>query len=341
MVLIMIFKRKFFILLIFVGLILAGMIVGLYYYQHNLSPAVHSVLATSSPSIKYSVTANHQSNPNAYGLLKDAIHTLAKSKQFNDFIKADQLLQQHLKRLTLAQRYEVMESFLQAVNQHISLVDGEKKELSRHNDFLLDVTPEEYQPPLLAKRLLTVLQPEQKKWFSQAINHNFDLLDIGEGFYIIRLNPDYIVKRFAPTLPQADQVFIKAIAQQNQQQFYYDAAIAISWQELGERAIFWENYTKQYPDAYFAKDAQTLAAYYLYFFIHGMDNTRPIEYFNEQENAPVFNDDAKQAFIMIKNLYPTSNISQKIKQYESSMLRDQRIIESVEPTKRSILMGQL
>lgn len=314
---------------------------GFYYYQHGFKSKVRITSASSSSLADASMVTGHALKPQPYVLIKDAIKTLAKSKQFSDFIKTDQLLQQYLNQLSLAQRYEVMESFLQAVNQHISLVDGEKRELSRHNDFLLDVTPEEYQPPLLAKRLLTVLQPEQKIWFSQAINYDFDILDIGEGFYVIRLNPNYIVKRFAPTLSRADQIFIKALAQQNQEQFYYDAGIAIIWKELGERAVFWEQYAQKYPKSFFAKDAKVLADYYLYFFIYGMDNTHPLQYFDEQENKPVIESEAKQAFMLIKTKYPNSNVSEKIRQFENSVLNDQKTIEPVEPTERSILMGQL
>lgn len=314
---------------------------GFYYYQHSFKSKVRITSASSSSLADASMVTGHALKPQPYVLIKDSIKTLAKSKQFSDFIKTDQLLQQHLNQLSLAQRYEVMESFLQAVNQHISLVDGEKRELSRHNDFLLDVTSEEYQPPLLAKRLLTVLQPEQKIWFSQAINYDFDILDIGEGFYVIRLNPNYIVKRFAPALTQADRVFIKALAQQNQEQFYYDAGIAIIWKELGERAVFWEQYAQKYPKSFFAKDAKVLADYYLYFFIYGMDNTHPLQYFDEQENKPVIESEAKQAFMLIKTKYPNSNVSQKIRQFENSVLSGQKIIEPVEPTERSILMGQL
>lgn len=314
---------------------------GFYYYQHSFKSKVRITSASSSSLADASMVSGHALKPQPYVLIKDSIKTLAKSKQFSDFIKTDQLLQQHLNQLSLAQRYEVMESFLQAVNQHISLVDGEKRELSRHNDFLLDITPEEYEPPLLAKRLLTVLQPEQKIWFSQAINYDFEILNIGEGFYTIRLNPNYLVKHFAPTLSRADQIFIKALAQQNQEQFYYDAGIAIIWKELGERAVFWEQYAQKYPKSFFTKDAKVLADYYLYFFIYGMDNTHPLQYFDEQENKPVIESEAKQAFMLIKTKYPNSNVSEKIRQFENSVLNDQKIIEPVEPTERSILMGQL
>ncbi|RYY80269.1 MAG: hypothetical protein EOO69_02435 [Moraxellaceae bacterium] len=314
---------------------------GLYYYQHDINKASYPVLTTPNLLPNSSLAPAHQLKPNAYVFLKNSINTLASSQQFGDFIKTDQLIQKYFNQLPLAQRYEVMDNFLRAVDQHISHVDGKKRALTGHNDFFLETTPEEYQPHLLAKRLLTVLPSEQKTWFSQAINYDFDILDIGEGFYVIRLNPNYLVKHFAPILPHADQAFIKAIAQQNQQQFYYDATIDISWQELGERAIFWENYNQQYPHAYFSKDAKVLANYYLYYFIHGMGNSMTVESFDEQENSPVFNDEAKQAFAGIKNKYPNSNVSQKIKLLENSMVIDQRIVDPVEPTERSMLMGQL
>jgi len=45
--------------------------------------------------------------------------------------------------------------------------------------------------------------------------------------------------------------------------------------------------------------------------------------------------------MLIKTKYPNSNVSEKIRQFENSVLNDQKIIEPVEPTERSILMGQL
>lgn len=301
---------------------------------------------------------NAPTKPDAYILIKNSILTLSHSQDFKDFIKTDQLIQKYLIKLPSAQRYQILEIFLVAVADHILVVDGDKKELSRHDNLFLDTMSQEYQPTdgdiklnlddkqdhpnqKFTKKLLNILPIVQKKWLSQALKHDFEVLDIGEGYYTIRLNPNYIAKRFAPFLPEADHIFIKALAEQNQEQFYYDATIDISWQELGERAIFWENYTQQYPNAYFLKDAKALANYYLYYFIHGMGNSMTVEYFDEQENKPVIESEAKQAFAWIKNKYPNSNVSQKIKLLENSMVIDKRIIEPVEPTERSTLMGQL
>ncbi|WP_026471871.1 hypothetical protein [Alkanindiges illinoisensis] len=330
---------------------------GFYYYQQGFKPKAHLTLANSSSLADASVVTDHVLKPDPYVLLKDSIKTLAQSKQFSDFIKTDQLLQQHLNQLSLAQRYEVMESFLRAVNQHISLVDGEKRELSLNDELFLETISEEdqansdtgsdikpkqrYPYEKFATKLISTLPPLQANWLTQALNYDFEILNIGEGFYTIRLNPNYLVKHFAPALSRTDQIFIKALAQQNQEQFYYDAGIAITWKELGERAVFWEQYAQKYPKSFFAKDAKVLADYYLYFFIYGMDNTHPLQYFDEQENKPVIESEAEQAFMLIKDKYPNSNVSQKIRQFENSVMSDQKIIEPVEPTERSILMGQL
>ena len=72
-----------------------------------------------------------------------------------------------------------------------------------------------------------------------------------------------------------------------------------------------------------------------------MGGSTAVEYFDEQENKPVIESEAEQAFTLIKTKYPNSNVSQKIRQFENSALNDQKIIEPVEPTERSILMGQL
>lgn len=352
-------------------MILAGGVIaataggGFYYYQQQAKPSGQASVMHSSPAsnhVPVNSPVNHQLNPDAGARLNNAINTLATSTQFDDFIKTDQLLQTALRQIPLAQRYEVMERFLQAVNQHIEQVEGKKQELSRHDQLFLESmtqfnqagseTDADVKPPQssaeqqFAAKLITVLPPLQANWLTQALKHDFDILNVGEGFYTIRLNPDYLVKRFAPVLPEADQIFIKALAQQNQEQFHYDAAIAIPWTELGERAIFWENYARQYPSSFFANDANVLANHYLYFLIYGMDNTQPLEYINGPEDMPVINKQAAQAFKQIKHKYPDSKVSATIKQLEQLLANgqlstEQRIIAPVELTKRSILMGQL
>lgn len=340
--------------ILFSGLALVGAGGG-YYYQQYIHNPVQPIYPGDGASIKpASASTISLSSPkiDAYSVLQESIKRLAHSKQFNDFKATDQLIQQHFRQLPLAQRYEIIDSFLKAVNQHISLVEGEKYELSRHDGLFLDALSEDYQDSAgvntpqyphqnFIRQLLPILPPLQKSWLSQAVNYDFEVLDIGEGLYSIRINPNYSAKRFAPALPVSDQIFIKTLAHQNQEQFYYDAGIAIDWQELGERAIFWENYSRDYSAAYFAKDAEALAAHYLYYFIHGMDNTPTVESFAEQENAIILSEEVKQAFQLIKAKYPASKVSQSIKRLETSMLKDLQVVKPVEPTHRSVLMGQL
>lgn len=96
---------------------------------------------------------------------------------------------------------------------------------------------------------------------------------IGEGIFEYRRQPQYILDIFARALPKDQQVFMHRMAKDNQEPLYNDSALAVSWAELVERALFWEKYLKQYPNATFKVDAQNLFNEYRYLIFFGSDNT--------------------------------------------------------------------
>lgn len=95
----------------------------------------------------------------------------------------------------------------------------------------------------------------------------------GEGMFSYRRQPQYILDLFAAVLPKDQNIFVQRMAKDNQEIFFNDAAIAISWSEMVNRALFWENYLKQYPKAHFRSDAEKLFNEYQYFIFFGLDNT--------------------------------------------------------------------
>ena len=74
-------------------------------------------------------------------------------------------------------------------------------------------------------------------------------------------------------LPEDQRVFVTRMAQDNEALFFNDAAIAISWAEMVDRALFWENYLQKYPKSHFKADAKKLFEEYQYFIFFGSDNT--------------------------------------------------------------------
>jgi hypothetical protein len=59
--------------------------------------------------------------------------------------------------------------------------------------------------------------------------------------------------------------------------------LSVSWAELVERALFWEKYLKQYPNATFKVDAQNLFNEYRYLIFFGSDNTPVSDLFFKDE----------------------------------------------------------
>ncbi|MGM8870273.1 hypothetical protein ACS8E3_01125 [Psychrobacter sp. 2Y5] len=100
------------------------------------------------------------------------------------------------------------------------------------------------------------------------------ILYLGEGFYIFHHDLQAMADLFAPYLPRDQAEFIERMATDNQDIFWNDAAVAISVDQLIERATFWENYIQQYPDSYFIQDATRLFSLYRYVLFLGSDNTQ-------------------------------------------------------------------
>ncbi len=116
--------------------------------------------------------------------------------------------------------------------------------------------------------------PQRDQYLVDQVGKQYiQFLDVGEGYFLLKQNPQYAVDLFAPYLPRAEAVFIQRMAKDNTDILYSDAAIAISWQQLVERALFWENYIQQYPNSRFVEDAKYLLQEYEYLSFIGSDNS--------------------------------------------------------------------
>lgn len=124
----------------------------------------------------------------------------------------------------------------------------------------------------------------QKKLFDQLsprdqylLQHNgeayIDLLYQGEGMFTYRRQPNYLVDVFSKALTADQKEFLTRMANDNQDIFYNDGALAVSWKELTERALFWEKFIQKYPKSHFIGDAKLLFNEYRYFIFFGLDNT--------------------------------------------------------------------
>ncbi|WP_228145794.1 hypothetical protein [Acinetobacter sp. ANC 5054] len=100
-----------------------------------------------------------------------------------------------------------------------------------------------------------------------------ELFDAGEGQLRYRRSPEYLAKIFAPYMDDAEQVFIENLAEQNTQPVLLQKTLTLDPQDIASRALFWEDYLKQYPDSPYKKDAQQLLYQYSQFLFVGTSDS--------------------------------------------------------------------
>lgn len=97
---------------------------------------------------------------------------------------------------------------------------------------------------------------------------------LGEGDFHFHHNLKAMADLFTPYLRKDQAAFIQRMARDNQGIFWNDAAIAVPFNELINRALFWESYSQRYPEGYAIRDAKRLFNIYRYVLFFGSENTQ-------------------------------------------------------------------
>ena len=105
-------------------------------------------------------------------------------------------------------------------------------------------------------------------------NADVSVLYLGEGDYTFGHNLQAMADLFTPYLPDDQSAFIQRLATDNQAILWHDAGIAISFDQVLERAIFWQDYIQRYPNGYAIEDAKSLFDTYRYLLFFGSENTQ-------------------------------------------------------------------
>lgn len=143
------------------------------------------------------------------------------------------------------------------------------------NEDFYDVVDTIEQGKRLSVKQLKALSP-RKRYLIELVESNADVsvLYLGEGIFIFHHNLQAMADLFTPYLPNDQAKFIQRMAIDNQDIFWNDAAVAVSFNEVIARAKFWEVYIQRYPNGYFIQDAKELFSMYRYVLFYGSDNTR-------------------------------------------------------------------
>ena len=97
--------------------------------------------------------------------------------------------------------------------------------------------------------------------------------DVGECTAIVRPKADYYLELFGTAVSPDTRRFLEIEARQDKELAASDAALAISWQELAERVMEWEDFLQRHPGSRLSRKAFDEYLFYQNMLLFGLDNT--------------------------------------------------------------------
>ncbi|MCV2486414.1 hypothetical protein OD917_15880 [Flavobacterium sp. SH_e] len=124
--------------------------------------------------------------------------------------------------------------------------------------------------------------------------HQLEYFEIGEGYVEIEPLPDFYYKIFKNyvTSDYKDYLYLKS--EENKTLYSADAGLVISFKDLGDRIIWWENFMAKYPNSKLFIAVKEEYKNYQMDYLIGQDNTPTAERATEEnyiypENIEEFN----------------------------------------------------
>jgi hypothetical protein len=152
--------------------------------------------------------------------------------------------------------------------------------------------------------------PENIKKLNAKLNKGgLEFMEIGEGYTEIWSLPDHYFSVFKDKVTPDYNDYIQQLSKESEGLYSADAGLVISWKELGDRTIFWENFMKKYPKSPLISRVKEMYNSYLYDYLFGMDNTPT----HEHSDGTLY-DENRQEFNRIIKKYPNSNAAKKAKE---------------------------
>ena len=133
---------------------------------------------------------------------------------------------------------------------------------------------------------------------------------LGEGDYEFHHDLTAMADIFSPYLPEDQAAFIQRLAQDNQRVFWFDAAIAFSFEDLVERTVFWEDFIHRYPQSIFYNDAESLFNVYRYLLFFGSENTQ----WTDEEMREFYDSDNEKLMVQLAQR-PDSQLAKNVQEF--------------------------
>ncbi len=152
-----------------------------------------------------------------------------------------------------------------------------------------------------------------KKIASELKKAGLEFREVGEGMTEIWTIPGYYSSLFKNKVTPDHEAYISQTDKESETNYAADAGLIISWEQLGDRLIFWESFMNKYPESKLIKTVKQDYNYYLSDYLLGMDNTPTYEREPDKETGKL-NDENRAEFNRIIKKYPNSNAAKKAKE---------------------------
>ncbi|OCA72054.1 hypothetical protein BBI01_07825 [Chryseobacterium artocarpi] len=161
-----------------------------------------------------------------------------------------------------------------------------------------------------------------KKMAAELSKVGLEFRVMGEGLTEIHSLPGYYESVFKNKVTPDYDAYISQMAKDNKENYAVNGGLLITWEELGDRLIEWENFINKYPKSPLIKTAKENYRNYLLDYLLGMDSSR----IYDSEEGKIY-DDIKEEYNRIIKKYPNSQTAKKTKEliaaYDSHVPVDQ------------------
>lgn len=155
------------------------------------------------------------------------------------------------------------------------------------------------------KALYQKFKPDEKYMVEHAKELYLDKFYVGEGEYTVVQHPQYYIDIFVPQLEKADQAYLKQMRKEYLGHTYIlDAGLSISFDQVANRLLAWEQLKKTYPASHFKLEIQSQIDQYRSALFKGDDNTLTL-WFDENKIADI------EAMKAIQKVASSESASQK------------------------------
>jgi len=117
-----------------------------------------------------------------------------------------------------------------------------------------------------------------EKEFNKELARKGAILSWSEGSCYIDEKPDYLYNIFKSRISNEMTEYLRISSKEIKEGFLNDGGLTISFENLYERIITWENFINKYPEFLLKKEVEDNYSKYLSTFFSGSDNTPIYEY---------------------------------------------------------------